>query len=177
MYRELCPQATKDDVKKRINSLRTNFRKQLKKLHSSKESGQNFVSPLWYFNDMLFIINQETYDDLTTITKSEPGVNDICTEYLLVPDSPKIFNDPSDSEIEEPISKRSRSVQCSQEEFCHFTQDNYEHLAKMWVNDLKKMNPLQQIFAKKYINDILYEGQLGSLDRNSVTINGPSCSF
>jgi hypothetical protein len=41
---------------------------------------------------------------------------------------------------------------------------------------LQKMERQQQLFAKKVINDILLEGQMGTQRRGSVQINNFSCS-
>lgn len=56
--------ATKDTVKKKIDSLRGCFRKELKKVNSSKKSGSGsddiYKPHLWYFEHLLFLIDQET---------------------------------------------------------------------------------------------------------------------
>lgn len=44
-------------------------------------------------------------------------------------------------------------------------------IVKTWANELLKMNKSQQIFAKKGIADILFEGQLGTLNHDFIQIN------
>jgi len=50
-------------------------------------------------------------------------------------------------------------------------EDDNTNIARAWVNELRQMEPQQQLLAKKAINDILFEGRMGSLDRYSVQIN------
>lgn len=52
----------------------------------------------------------------------------------------------------------------------HKPEDNTS-TARAWVNELKQMEPQQQLFAKKAINDILFERRMGTLNRHSVLIN------
>lgn len=51
------------------------------------------------------------------------------------------------------------------------SDNNNLHLATTWASDLNAMQPQQQILAKKFINDIIFEGQMNTLHRNSVVIN------
>lgn len=44
----------------------------------------------------------------------------------------------------------------------------------MWTSKLKTLDSNQRIFAEKAINDVLFEAQLGTLNRNSVQINPQS---
>ena len=63
-YRERYEDATKEDVKKKLNALRTNFRKELKKVIDSEKSGAGienvYESSLWYYDAMMFLRDQET---------------------------------------------------------------------------------------------------------------------
>lgn len=61
--KEVDPAANKDAVIKRINSLRTCFRKELKKTrsaHSGMGTEDLYKPNLWYFDLLLFLIDQET---------------------------------------------------------------------------------------------------------------------
>ncbi len=62
-YREKYPNADKQEVVKKINSLRTNFRKELKRIREAEKSGAGAddVEPsLWYFEEMKFLMTRET---------------------------------------------------------------------------------------------------------------------
>lgn len=58
-YREKYPEADKSQLVKKFNSLRTNFRKELKRIKDSEKSGagtDDIAEPtLWYFDEMSFL--------------------------------------------------------------------------------------------------------------------------
>jgi len=60
---ERFPDADKNQLIKKFNSLRTNFRKELKRIKDSEKSGtgaDDVVEPtLWDFEEMKFLIGQE----------------------------------------------------------------------------------------------------------------------
>lgn len=67
------PDATRDRIVKKINNLRSTFRKELRKVNDSKRSrvGSDniYVPSLWYFKYLMFLVYQETPDtSFSTIT-------------------------------------------------------------------------------------------------------------
>lgn len=62
--KEVDPKCSIVTVKKKIDSLRGSFRKELKKINSSSKSGaatDDIYKPhLWYFDHLLFLSDQET---------------------------------------------------------------------------------------------------------------------
>lgn len=63
-YKQIDPNADKDIVAKKINSMRTNYRREKKKVSDSSRSGaglEDLYEPsLWYFSLLSFIDEQET---------------------------------------------------------------------------------------------------------------------
>lgn len=61
--KEVDPSADISKVQKKINNLRTVFRKELKKVESSHASGSGtdniYVPKLWYYEKLMFLKDQE----------------------------------------------------------------------------------------------------------------------
>lgn len=61
--KEIFPQANREMVTKKINTLRTAYRKELKKLKESQKSGAGadevYEPTLWYFDKLSFLEDQE----------------------------------------------------------------------------------------------------------------------
>ena len=73
-YREWHNDATKDDLKKKLNSMKTCFRRELKKLHCSEsEAGADDVDEpsLWCFDALIFLEDQETRAQSQSSTAEE----------------------------------------------------------------------------------------------------------
>lgn len=66
-YKEMFPHASKDDLKKKINILRTNYRKELKKhlqwMKSGSSTGDIYRPTLWYYSEMCFLQDQKFGSD------------------------------------------------------------------------------------------------------------------
>ncbi|KAF5274918.1 hypothetical protein FQA39_LY18696 [Lamprigera yunnana] len=176
-YREYYPDADKAQLVKKFNSLRTNFRKELKRMKDSEKSGagsDDIIEPtLWYFEEMNFLVGQE-----------EPSTSQ-STIQIQDDDTQGGEDDIDDVEIREPINistinvtqEKRRKVDESAklislaQKHLQESQTEFDKIASAWAVDLQKMKPQQQLFAKKAINDILFEGQMGSLHRDSIQIN------
>ncbi|XP_055910353.1 uncharacterized protein LOC129944732 [Eupeodes corollae] len=165
-YRERYPDADKAQLIQKLNSLRTNYRKELKKISDSEKSGavaDEVVEPsLWYFDALHFLRTLE--QPCSSKSSMNNKANDTNPEMShnsdeQPPKKAKTKNDGS----QELISLVRKRLQEPKNEF--------EQISAAWAVDLQRMEPEQQLFAKKAINDILFEGRMGTLNRNSVKIN------
>lgn len=214
-YKEKFPYATIEDLRKKINSLRTNFRRELKKVIQSMNSGvesQDVYAPnLWYFGDMLFLEDQESpspfkttfrlrdqesqYSSINTIFQQgqeNPSANkstikefieeqegnttsnDDITEARNSPITPKpLHRFQRKRKVERDNDMHEKLISLACKKLCQ-PENEYSNLSKTWATELSKMNETQQIWAKKAINDIIFEGQLGTLHRHAVQINAPT---
>lgn len=57
--KELYPDADREMVVKKINNYRTSYRKELRRIRESKETGQRHKPTLWYFNCLSFLHDQD----------------------------------------------------------------------------------------------------------------------
>jgi hypothetical protein len=74
----LIPHADREMVTKKINALRTNYRRELKKIKDSKCSGAGsdvYTPTLWYFQDIDFLREQETPIAGTSTMNEDDEIN------------------------------------------------------------------------------------------------------
>ncbi|XP_076298995.1 uncharacterized protein LOC143218016 [Lasioglossum baleicum] len=149
------PDFTVEKFKKKINTLRTNFNKDFKAIENAKRSGASIDEipnpKTWYFDDMLFIKDQLDVAE----TESSERQTDPPRKKARKLNEPEDLISLARKHLEQP-------------------QTDYDKIASAWAVELQKMKPQQQLFAKKAINDILFEGQMGTLHRDSVEINSLS---
>ncbi|EDW79953.1 uncharacterized protein Dwil_GK18054 [Drosophila willistoni] len=72
IYHYLKRDATVEDVKKKINTLRTNYRKELKVVESAIRSGSLHTPRCWTFQELDFLRNTEKFLAVNPTFKNEP---------------------------------------------------------------------------------------------------------
>ncbi|KAI5734707.1 hypothetical protein M8J77_009713 [Diaphorina citri] len=194
--REVDPEATRDVVTKKINSLRSSYRKERKKVLDSLSDPNTVdvhVPSLWYYELLTsFLADQDNYslpgshmDDLFS-ENAETHTEVVLTEQYTSPPPPPLPTPPPIKRKRiDPIEKATSHPMTYPPSTTAFQQPTtafqspeireaeFHAQAQVWAIELSKMPPSQQLHAKKAINDILYEGQLGNLYRNSVRIEPP----
>ncbi|XP_052860437.1 uncharacterized protein LOC128267599 [Anopheles cruzii] len=178
-YRERYPGATKVDVVQKINSLRTNFRKELKRVRDAETyGGQAVESSQWYFEAISFLDPRKDDSISTEHAYCVPEQSEECKVNLSIAEEVGTLNKIEVEPVKQPRAKTMKKEIDSQNEpvetVCKRLQegpDDNDILAAAWAVELRNMHWQQQLLAKKAINDILFEGQMGTLHRHSVEIN------
>ncbi|XP_040160069.1 uncharacterized protein LOC120898366 [Anopheles arabiensis] len=214
-YREVDPQANKETVKRKINALRTGYRKQLRRLNrpsraagSSSSSNNNSDAqrqPTWWYFQLFDFL-----DDYPSWLKQN-GRQEQSQQAHMSQDSEVEQADDIDDSLEQQQQQQQHTINSqwtescssgSQHQFQPLTTAQRRSTASAWVsgeqeldelvdqklndflqhdpsavygkhvaNKLRSLNELQNKFAQKLINDIIFEAEMGSLSRD-CTLEG-----
>ncbi|XP_069359083.1 uncharacterized protein [Maniola hyperantus] len=197
-YRQWFPKATRNDLKKKLNALRTNYRKELRKYLQSVESESDplYEPSLWYYKEMSFLHNlhktsgeetessmdvEQNYAVILDVDEENSNESRTSTPLATEESPPPVQYSSSVSEstrrgtfpitfVKKSVDKDENVLNMSYENFSD-NKDEYFHWAMACASDLRKMERTQQVYAKKAIAEIIMEGQLGLLHRYSVKVN------
>ncbi|KAL5246062.1 hypothetical protein ACI65C_013470 [Semiaphis heraclei] len=184
--KEIEPKADRAMVRTKINAFRTSYRRELKKVKSSIRSGAGtddiYKPNLWYYNELDFLRDQEGQTQGTS-TMDDNEIAEEIDQMNETVDGDSDFPRPSEQQstskqklankrntTENEETKRAKLLNMA----CNTLQkpkSEFQIIASGWGIELSKMTPNQQLYAKKFIDDILFEGRLGNLHRHSVSIN------
>ncbi|XP_053946426.1 uncharacterized protein LOC128863026 [Anastrepha ludens] len=163
-YKEIDPKATVESLKYKINSIRSCYRRELKKLKQSEKSGAGvddvYVSSLWYFDDLSFLEEQET--QRTGLSSIENEEHEDTTFEDNAPAAKKAKTEFGKKEKEELLKKAVKALEDSTR-----PNDDASTFSSTWEVLFRKLDPTQQLFANKTIMEVLYQGALGQLNENS----------
>ncbi|TDG52588.1 hypothetical protein AWZ03_000821 [Drosophila navojoa] len=172
-YKKIDGKANMDSMRRKINGIRTCFRRELRKVEYNEELNKVYVPHLWYFNELTFLCDEvrkapdkpdesmnEFKDDeeMDHWSESETKVFD-----HVLPTSSGSPVEPAQLEQtspEEPLLRMSSVSHCSRDEAAIY--------AEGWATSYRKLDEKNKLLAKKAIEEILVLGQLNKLEFNSV---------
>ncbi|XP_053961929.1 uncharacterized protein LOC128865687 [Anastrepha ludens] len=189
--REIYPNADVDMVKRKINSLRSIYRRKLHKTKRAIRLGKRPENKWVYFDHFSFLHEckdpLEEDDDWNHCEDSRfDKLDDTCDNTLqnnadeeesIVEMTPPKNNTNRAYGLPAPSSKRI----CTEPRGTSYKQvkqfnDEADIVGISWAYQYRSLTDTQKLFAKKAIDDILFEARLETLHRNSVRINSNNCS-
>ncbi|XP_071053910.1 uncharacterized protein [Onthophagus taurus] len=194
--KEICPEANVQYVRKKIDSLRAGFRRELREMRKSKRTGSsadNIYEPtLWYFDLLLFTQdNEEVRPGTSSLAIEESATDDDCSysEFIsedtvqspLTPTSTCSSQQSRPREKNKKLTTKDSTLSQKKAKFLDVastalaavppTTLRYEPFGKSVACDLENMEPHQRTIAQKLISDVLYFGKLKRLAENcSISI-------
>ncbi|XP_055373858.1 uncharacterized protein LOC129607135 [Condylostylus longicornis] len=179
--KEIDPAATTDTVRKKINSLRSCYRRELLKMNRRNSrpgitEDLMYVPKLWYFNELQFLENEFRNETVKSTASTSVSEDEIYESY---------YKSNYEEEIDEPPEKKIResSIKRIKREFFESSaaedskqyksfddRDEADIFSQTWAVMYRKLSADQQMYAKKAIDEVLFFGQLGKLALNSFQI-------
>ncbi|XP_026847958.1 uncharacterized protein LOC6598868 [Drosophila persimilis] len=183
--REVEPHANRSLVVKKINSFRTNFRRDQRKREQCSEEGLPFESTLWYFDLLGFLEGQ---DEAPPPVQGAGGDGSAGGEAATELDGEEIFYPayeisspkrcrptikeeslPSPDSCPSPPATQYSSPSAYQQMPERRTHPiGTEALAHTWSSQFQELSQRQRILARKLISDILYYGCMEQLEPSHV---------
>ncbi|XP_052872543.1 uncharacterized protein LOC128277965 [Anopheles cruzii] len=193
--KEVDPTCTREIVVKKINNIRTVYRKELKKVRKSTLSGSaadRIHKPcLWYFDLLHFLRDQQISRGFTNAmedsemisTVKEEQLEDIQEEDIDTKDTLSFEISTAQCDMFSPSVSRSSSTSwkrkkgTSDENTTEVmklvgrtlqsleNEDDFQVFGKYVANKLRNVSGEQCIIAQKLISDVLFEAEMGSLTR------------
>ncbi|KAG8192202.1 hypothetical protein JTE90_009963 [Oedothorax gibbosus] len=195
--REIDPQADTNAVKKKINALRTNYRKEVRKIEASQAiSGESTYSPsLWYF-DLFHFISEDQDEDAFELQEGETFESELEADMQYDSDdfdeeyhapSPEVSNHnlqntirtfsnncrPSSSKRKRNFyngdeDEQPRALQWSDASMVkHEPLDPQDTFGRYVASKLREMDKSQQILSERLISEVLFRGQMGLLSNKT----------
>ncbi|KAG8335677.1 hypothetical protein J6590_062499 [Homalodisca vitripennis] len=196
--KEVEPLAKKDCVIKKINNMRSSFRKEVKKIKESMKTGSGayevYKPKLWYFESLRFLNDQETPRQSISNIDNHDSENE--DENQATADNTEHSNDSFHTDdVQSPTPQDDTShgrrfsasrprptllkrmtptqqatltgelLQTVNEHFKHPrpSEDRHDIFGKNVANVLREVLVPQRILAEKFINDVLFHAQMGTL--------------
>uniref|UniRef100_A0A1A9V350 MADF domain-containing protein n=1 Tax=Glossina austeni TaxID=7395 RepID=A0A1A9V350_GLOAU len=175
--REIEPNAEREDVLRKINIFRTNFRRECSRISRNLQEGKNYKSTLWYFDLLRFLHAQPTSDTRREKRRklNEPGENSIMRKqsHATAPGNKSTHNfsvtPKSEHLIEYQPQEDYEVYVCEESIECEYsTNDTVETLIEEDDHSLKPCQSVDsrssssQLKRTDYADDILEEAGGGN---------------
>ncbi|XP_021922279.1 uncharacterized protein LOC110831041 isoform X2 [Zootermopsis nevadensis] len=192
LFKTKDPAANKETVQKKINSLRSCFRKEHNKVKASQKSGSGqyevHVPKLWYYDHMLFLEDQ----DIPRRSQSVDSILDAMPfgyEIENFEENPADTDDsqstsssvpsrPSTSGFKRPKSKADQVLEKIAKRMDERRNDSQQQITQPYdsfgdyvAEKLRSMPRAMVPISQKLISDVLFYGEMEKLDMSSgITI-------
>ncbi|XP_077297532.1 uncharacterized protein LOC143919189 [Arctopsyche grandis] len=171
--KEVEPEANREAVARKINCIRSCYRKERKKVVASQLSGAEdvYVSKLWYYGLLDFLDEQKCPPK--KVNHVEESTQSFEIMDALSPGSveSQAISEHDIDPLQSTSTKRSKidpvPTKNSVRKRLHSShlEDEDEYFAKYITLKLKKIKSDQRIFVEKIFSDVLFEAEMGTLNR------------
>lgn len=171
VIKDRYPEADKDFVVRKINSLRSCFRKEYKKVVKSRREFTNpedvYKPSLWYYDLLLFTADCKDWKEQTEPEEAYEY------EVEIKKENNKTYETSSADPLElclplyKPINKSSEN-EITVAQYETQKEDEYDAYGITVAAKLRKMTEHQRLFSENLINQILFKGMFNKLSENTV---------